>query len=60
MEILIITYLIIGLIHANNKVNNPNPALRPLWASDKSMPFLQRLAGFLLIAVIWPISMLTK
>lgn len=58
MEILALIYLGIGLVHANNKVNNPNPMLRPIWASDQFLPFLFRAAGFMLIALIWPISIL--
>ena len=58
MEILFLIYIVIGLFHANNKVNNPNPGLRPVWASDRSLSFIKRAGGFLLIAIIWPISML--
>lgn len=58
MEILFVGYLIIGLLHANNKINNPNPMRRPIWASDKSLPFILRVGGFLLFAILWPISML--
>lgn len=60
MTILAIIYLVIGLVHANSKINNPNPGKRPLWANDRSLPFLARVAGFLLVAVIWPISMLAS
>lgn len=60
MEIIALVYLIIGFVHANNKVNNPNPALRPLWASDRSLPGFVRFLGFLFVALIWPISMLAK
>lgn len=55
MEMIVGAYLFAGLIYANNKVNNPNPALRPIWASDRSLPFIMRLAGFVIIAVLWPI-----
>ncbi|SHJ32139.1 hypothetical protein SAMN05519226_1853 [Cycloclasticus pugetii] len=58
MEFLIIAYFIIGLVHANSRVNNPNPALRTIWASDKSCSFSLRLGGFLLIAFFWPITMI--
>ena len=60
MGLLLTAYIIIGLIHANSKVNNPNPALRPIWACDRSLPATNRVLGFLLIASIWPISMLSK
>jgi hypothetical protein len=60
MTIVALIYLVIGLFHANNKVNNPNPMLRPLWASDQSLPFLIRTAGFIGIALLWPLSMLTS
>jgi hypothetical protein len=60
MELFALIYLGIGLVHANNKVNNSNPALRPTWASDQSLPFSFRTAGFLFIAIIWPISMFVR
>ena len=60
MGLVLVGYIVIGLIHANSKVNNPNPALRPLWASDRSLSAAMRLLGFLFIAAIWPISMLAK
>ena len=59
MEIVLIVYIVVGLVHANRKVNNDNPALRPLWASDRSLPGFIRLLGLLFIALIWPISMLS-
>ncbi len=59
MEIIGFVYLVIGLVHANNKVNNPNPALRPLWASDRNLSAVARFLGFLAIALAWPISMLS-
>lgn len=60
IELLGLAYVVIGLVHANNRVNNPNPALRPLWASDRSLPGPLRFLGFLVIAAIWPISILAR
>ena len=60
MDLFFVAYIIIGLIHANSRVNNPNPALRPLWASDRSLPAINRLLGFLMIAAIWPISIFLR
>lgn len=60
MEIIVAAYLFFGLIYANGKVNNPNPALRPLWASDRSLPFLLRLVGFLVIALLWPVLLVVS
>ena len=50
-------YFVVGLAHANSKVNNPSPALRPVWASDKGLPFAIRTLGFVAVALIWPLSM---
>jgi len=60
MELLLVIYIVIGLIHANSRVNNPVLSFRPLWALDQSTPALTRVLGFLLIAAIWPISMFAK
>lgn len=58
MEILLVGYLLVGLYYANGKVNNPDPTRRPAWASDESIPFVFRTAGFLIVTVVWPLSML--
>lgn len=58
MELVLGAYLVIGLLHANGKINNSNPAHRPVWASDMSVPFLMRVVGFVLIALVWPISLI--
>jgi len=60
MELLLVIYIVIGLIHANSKVNNPVLSLRPLWALERSTPAMTRILGFLLIAAIWPVSMFAK
>jgi len=59
MAILAIIYLIVGLFFANHKLNNPDPSIRPLWASDASLPFILRALGFILFALVWPLIMLT-
>lgn len=59
MVIFGIVYLIIGLIFANHKINNPDISIRPMWASNQSLPFLLRLLGFLIFAFIWPLIMIT-
>lgn len=46
MELLLMFYAIIGVLHANSKVNNFNPLLRPLWASNRSLPAIIRILGF--------------
>jgi len=43
MGVLFIIYLVVGLIFANHKINNPDPSVRPLWASNQSLPFIMRL-----------------
>jgi hypothetical protein len=60
MEFILVVYLIVGIVHSLNKVGNPNPAIRPVWTSDRSVSGLKFFLGFLLIAILWPISMLAS
>jgi hypothetical protein len=54
--VFIFIYLVIGFRHAQRKVNNPNPALRLLWASDMSLSQLQRLLRFWAVILLFPLS----
>ncbi len=58
MGFILVVYLIVGIFHSLNKVGNPNPAMRPVWTSDRSISGLRFFMGFLSIALLWPISML--
>ncbi len=60
MEILIILYLIIGIVHSLNKIGNPDRSKRPVWANDSSTSGAAMFFGFILIICIWPISMIVK
>jgi len=55
MEVAIIIYFVIGFFHSLRKTFNPILSNRPMWALSGTP--MQKFLGFLVLIVIWPLSM---
>ena len=55
MEILVIIYFVIGFFHSMKKTFNPVILNRPQWAIAGTP--VQKMLGFMVLIIIWPLSM---